>query len=119
MGFLEYASCDGLGLAELVRKGETSAAELAEEAIIRIEKHNPAINAVVLKLYDLGREMARSPADGPFRGVPFLLKDAFGDIEGYPSRLASHFSARPTCRNSPCCRPPSPCFTDPRAIRGT
>ena len=93
MGFLDYASCDGLGLAELVRKGETSAAELAEEAIIRIEKHNPAINAVVLKLYDLGREMARSPADGPFRGVPFLLKDAFGDIEGYPSRLGSRFRA--------------------------
>lgn len=93
MGFPDYASYDGLGLAELVRKGEVSPAELADEAIARIEKHNPAINAVILKLYDLGREMAKSPADGPFKGVPFLLKDAFGDIRGYPSRLGSRFRA--------------------------
>lgn len=93
MGFQDYASYDGLGLAALVRKGEVSSAELIEEAIARIEKHNPAINAVILKLYDLGREMAKSPVDGPFKGVPFLLKDAFGDIAGYPSRLGSRFRA--------------------------
>ena len=73
MGFQDYASYDGLGLADLVRKGEVSPAELAEEAIGRIDKHNPAINAVILKIYHLGREMAKSPADGPFMGVPFLL----------------------------------------------
>lgn len=93
MSFPDYASHDGLGLAELVKKGEVSPGELAEEAIARIEKHNPALNAVILKLYDLGREMAKAPADGPFKGVPFLLKDAFGDIAGYPTRLASRFRA--------------------------
>ena len=93
MSFSEYTSYDGLGLAGLVNKGDVSASELAEEAIGRIEKHNPALNAVVLKLYDLGREMAKQPVDGPFRGVPFLLKDAFGDIAGYPTRLASRFRA--------------------------
>ncbi len=96
MAFSEYTSYDGLGLAELVKKGEVSSGELAEEAISRIEKHNPAINAVILKLYDLGREMAKAPADGPFKGVPFLLKDAFGDIAGYPTRLAS--ASSPTHR---------------------
>jgi amidase len=93
MAFSEYASYDGLGLAELVKKGEVSSSELAEEAISRIEKHNPTINAVILKLYDLGREMAKAPADGPFMGVPFLLKDAFGDIAGYPTRLGSRFKS--------------------------
>jgi amidase len=93
MAFSEYASYDGLGLAELVKKDEVSSGELAEEAISRIEKHNPALNAVILKLYDLGREMAKAPADGPFKGVPFLLKDAFGDIEGYPTRLGSRFKS--------------------------
>lgn len=93
MSFSDYASHDGLGLAELVSKGEVKASELAEEAIGRIEKHNPALNAVILKLYDLGRDMAKQPVEGPFKGVPFLLKDAFGDIAGYPTRLASRFRA--------------------------
>ncbi|MDO9126392.1 MAG: amidase family protein, partial [Parvibaculum sp.] len=91
MSFREYAGYDGLGLAELVHKGEVSAAELAEEAISRIEKHNPAINAVILKLYDVGRAAAKAPVDGPFKGVPFLLKDAFGDLAGTTTRLGSRF----------------------------
>jgi amidase len=93
MGISEYASYDGLGLAELVRKKEVGAPELAEEAISRIEKHNPALNAVVLKLYDVGRAAAKSPVGGPFAGVPFLLKDAFGDLAGVPTRLGSRFRA--------------------------
>lgn len=93
MSFSDYVNYDGLGLADLVKKGEVSPAELAEEAIGRIEKHNAALNAVILKLYDLGRDMARQPVEGPFKGVPFLLKDAFGDIAGYPTRLASRFRA--------------------------
>jgi amidase len=93
MSFPEYAANDALGLAELVHKGEVSPSELAEEAIARIEKHNPALNAVILKLYDLGRQMAKAPVEGPFKGVPFLLKDAFGDIAGYPTRLGSRFKS--------------------------
>ena len=49
MAFSEYASYDGLGLAELVAKKQVTAAELVEEAISRIEKHNPRLNAVVYK----------------------------------------------------------------------
>jgi amidase len=48
MTFPGYGNCDGLGLAELVRKKTVSPSELVEEAIARIEKHNPKINAVVL-----------------------------------------------------------------------
>lgn len=101
MSMSDYASHDGLGLAELVRKGEVSPAELAEEAISRIEKHNPALNAVVTRMYDQGRAMAKAPGDGPFRGVPFLLKDVLGDFTGVPTQYGSRFMAGvPATRDS-------------------
>lgn len=76
MGFNEYRRCDGLELARLVRQGEVSPAELLELAIARTEQVNPRINAVVIKHYEAARKLAGSTIpDGPFRGVPFLLKD--------------------------------------------
>ena len=56
-GFKEYDQYDGLGLAELVKKKEISSAEICEEAIIRIERVNPQLNAVVTPMYELAREM--------------------------------------------------------------
>ena len=93
MSFREYSSYDGLGLAELVRKGEVTALELLEEAIARVERHNGKINAVVYKFYDKAREgaAARRAGGGPFEGVPFLLKDILGDCEGVPTRFASSY----------------------------
>lgn len=76
MRFDEYRRCDALELARLVRKGEVSPAELLELAIARTEQINPSINAVVIKHYEAARKLASaSLPDGPFRGVPFLLKD--------------------------------------------
>jgi Asp-tRNA(Asn)/Glu-tRNA(Gln) amidotransferase A subunit family amidase len=73
-GFVVYEQYDGLGLAALVRKKEVSAAELCEEAITRIERVNPALNAVITPMYDLARRaVEKSLPDGPFTGVPFLL----------------------------------------------
>ena len=98
MSFPEYANYDGLGLAELVRKGDVKPTELVEEAIARIEKHNPALNAVIYKFYDRGREAARKVSPGkdgqpnvPFAGVPFLLKDVNGNIEGVPTTEGCRF----------------------------
>lgn len=73
----DYASFDGLGLADLVRAGEVTPAELVDAAIGRIERHNPALNAVVQFQYEQARERASRPGllqDGPFAGVPFLVK---------------------------------------------
>lgn len=88
--FREYDRYDGLGLAGLVRKKKISPAELCEEAISRIEKLNPAINAVIHPMFDIGRKTAagRLP-DGPFRGVPFLLKDLVSPYAGVPFRCGS------------------------------
>jgi amidase len=76
MTFKEYGNYDALGLAELVRKKEISAGELLNEAIARTERVDPKINAVVVKHYDYARrQIDRGLPDGPFKGVPFLLKD--------------------------------------------
>jgi len=86
MAFAEYTKYDGLGLAELVRRKKVSPAELVEEAISRIETHNPKINAVVLKMYERAREKAKATLpDGPFMGVPFMIKDLHATLEGVPT----------------------------------
>ena len=86
MTFSEYGKYDGLGLAELVRKKKVSPAELVEEAISRIETHNPKLNAVVYKLYERARAAAQGKLpNGPFQGVPFLMKDLAATLEGIPT----------------------------------
>jgi amidase len=71
----DYSEYDGLGLADLVAKKQVTPSELVEAAIARIEKHNPALNAVVYKGYDDARKWAAGDLpDGPFKGVPFLIR---------------------------------------------
>ena len=62
--FKEYDQYDGLGLAELIRTGQVSAAEVLEAAVTRIERLNPAINAVVTPLFAFGRRSAALGAAG-------------------------------------------------------
>ncbi len=83
---------DGLALAEQVRAGEISAAELVEAAIQRIESKNETLNAVVTKAYDQALDAAKAPrGDGPFAGVPFLLKDLGGALANVPFTGGSRF----------------------------
>ncbi len=92
MAFAEYAEFDGMGLAELVRKGDVTAAEITEAAIERIERLNPAINAVVHKAYDEARATAASALpDGPLRGAPFLVKDLLLTVAGWPRTSGSRW----------------------------
>jgi amidase len=67
---------DACALAKLVRDGAASPIELVDDAISRIEKLNPELNAVIRPRYDEARrEAAGQLPDGPFRGVPIVLKD--------------------------------------------
>src|SRR5215475_9238473 len=67
---------DATAQADLVRRGEASPAELVDAAIARIEALNPRLDAVVRTRFDQARAEAAGPLpDGPFRGVPILLKD--------------------------------------------
>jgi amidase len=89
----DYSDYDGLGLAELVRKREVTPIELAEAAIERIERHNETLNAVVYKGYDDARAWAKGELpDGPFRGVPFLIKDLGMPVAGWPRSYGSRFA---------------------------
>ncbi len=92
--FKEYDSYDALGLADLVRRRQVSATELLDTAIARTERINPKINAVVGLAYDLARAaIANGLPDGPFTGVPFLLKDLGCEAIGYPTNGGSRFFA--------------------------
>ncbi|MGZ6040211.1 MAG: amidase family protein, partial [Phenylobacterium sp.] len=89
----DYSDYDGLGLAELVAKRAVTPAELVDSAIERIERHNPTLNAVVYKGYDDARAWAKADLpDGPFKGVPFLIKDLGMPVAGWPRSHGSKFA---------------------------
>jgi amidase len=93
MSFTDYADYDAVGLAALIEAGHVSAAEAVEAAIERIERHNPALNAVVYKAYDEARAAARAGLPpGPFHGVPFLIKDLGMTVAGWPNSHGSRFA---------------------------
>lgn len=82
---LDDAFLDATDQAELVRTGEASPLELVDAAIERIERVNPQLNAVIHERFDKARvEAAADIPDGPFRGVPFVVKDLDGYSAGDP-----------------------------------
>jgi len=83
---------DATAQAALVREGTVSPAELVDDAINRIEKCNGELNAVIHPRFEQARAEARgSLPDGPFRGVPLVLKDLFAGIEGDPHHEGMRF----------------------------
>lgn len=85
MAIQGYEELDATALAALVRKKELHPRELVEEVISRIEAVDPMLNAVVHKMYDQARKAAAGPLpEGPFAGVPFLVKDLDGYLGGEP-----------------------------------
>jgi amidase len=83
MKISEYSQYDALGLAELVATQQVSAKELAETAAAAIDRINPEINAVVESYADRIADLDESTlGNGPFRGVPLLIKDVFGHEAG-------------------------------------
>ena len=83
MTLTEYAAYDALGLADLVAKKQVSAKELAQTAAIAIDAINPVVNAVIETYADRIDGLNEATlGTGPFRGVPFLMKDVFGHEAG-------------------------------------
>ena len=88
--FGELVDLDATAQAEMVRKKEVQPIELVDAAIERIEALNPELNAVVTTMFDQARETAGGELpDGPFTGVPFLLKDILGMCQGVPMTMGS------------------------------
>lgn len=89
----DYAACDAVALAEMIRAKQISPIDALEAAIARAEQVNPGLNAVVLKYYDAARATARSglPENAPLRGVPMLLKDLGLQMKGTVTSNGSRF----------------------------
>ena len=88
----DYADLDATALADLVRRKEVTALELVDEAIRRVEAVNGTLNAVVTPMYEQAREAAMQPVgDGPFAGVPFLMKDFCAEVAGVRFTESSAF----------------------------
>lgn len=84
----DYVGFDGLGLAELVKKGEVTRDELLQTAVSLISAINPQLNAVVTEMYEQAETaVSRGLPKGPFEGVPFLMKDLGVMVAG--TRLTS------------------------------
>lgn len=89
-----FASLDATAQADLVRRKEVKPLELVDAAIARVERLNPRLNAVIAQWFDEARELARGPLpEGPFTGVPFLLKDLIAAYEGKKLTSGSRFFA--------------------------
>src|SRR3954471_6959887 len=88
----DLARMDATDQAEQVRNGKVSAAELVDAAIARIEKVNPELNAVIHPLFDEAREeVVGGLPDGPFTGVPMVLKDLLCYTAGHPFHEGMRF----------------------------
>jgi amidase len=84
----EYVKYDGLGLTELIGKGDVSAREVLTAAIARRNAVNPSLNAVVESWDDQALAQA-DDLTGPFAGVPFLIKDMDGHLAGHRCTYSS------------------------------
>jgi amidase len=92
--FAEYRSHDAMGLAERVARGDTTADELLAVAIARAEAADPLINALSQRHFELGRSAIRDGLpQGPFKGVPFLLKDVSVQLAGTETSNCSRLFA--------------------------
>lgn len=85
-----YQSQDATGLADLIARGEVSADEMLDVALNLTAALNPALNAVVHLREEAARRSIRDGLpQGPFRGVPFLLKDLGAEAVGFPTNNGS------------------------------
>lgn len=91
MSWDEWAAHDALGLAERVRKGEVTPAELAAQAVAAIEKTNPRLSAVVEVFDDVVADPLKDGMNpqGPFAGVPYLMKDLGPTVKGRLQEMGS------------------------------
>ena len=85
----EYLAQDAVGLAALVRAGETTPDELLDAALAAQTAVDGVLNAVVANFEEKARAAIRAGLpEGPFRGVPFLLKDLTAHYGGEPTGSA-------------------------------
>ena len=87
----EWAGCDAVGLAQLVRQGQVTPAELAAQAAAGIARTNPTLSAVVEVFDDVVADPLKDGMNpqGPFAGVPYLMKDLGPTLKGRLQEMGS------------------------------
>lgn len=95
-----YAECDGLELANRIRRGETTAQEALEHAYRIVERIDPAVHAFVSLEPELARSQAATAASGLFAGVPMALKDCVDFLQGAPRRFGSRLTIPQVCEHT-------------------
>ena len=89
---LPWGDCDATELARRVRDREASPTELVDAALGAIDQVDPRLHAVVHRMDEQARAAARgSLPDGPFRGVPMVVKDFDGFVAGVPFTASTRF----------------------------
>ena len=89
MKFSEYLACDATQLATLVARRDVTAGELLTLALAQHQRTHARINAICRPMEAQARAQLAKPLDGPFAGVPFLLKDGVQDVAGLPTGYGS------------------------------
>ncbi len=93
MSWDEWAACDATKMAELVEQGEVTPTELAQQTAAAVARVNPHIGSVI-ELFDdaiVAPETDGTRLDGPFRGIPFLMKDLGPGVKGRLQEQGSKF----------------------------
>lgn len=86
----EYEKYDALGLAELIAKKEITPSELLDAVRHRVESLNPKLNAFCYLFFEKAEEQIKNGlGQGPFRGVPFALKDLGQYLKGTITSVGS------------------------------
>ncbi|HEY5410197.1 MAG TPA: amidase, partial [Caulobacteraceae bacterium] len=94
MNQAEYQAHDAVGLAELVATRQVSPGELLDAALARVEAVNPTLNAIVVDCAAQARAaIAEGLSQGPFTGVPYLLKDITTQMAGVPTSAGARLFA--------------------------
>lgn len=91
MSWDEWAQHDGMALAARVKKGEVTAAELARQAAAGIAKVDPKLTGIVEVFADAIKDPVTDGTnlDGPFAGLPFLMKDLGPTMKGRLQEMGS------------------------------
>ncbi|MCB9555939.1 MAG: amidase [Deltaproteobacteria bacterium] len=95
----EYIQFDAVALADLVRTKQISAKELLETALSAADRIDPQLNAIVHRLDERARQRSGYIEDGPFVGVPFLLKDTL-EVANVPVSYGARLLARYVSKES-------------------
>jgi amidase len=89
-----YEALDGTGLAAAIRAADVSAVEAVDAAVARIDAIDPLVHALVAERFDAARaEAAGPPAEGPFAGVPYVVKALGAQVTGLPTSRGSRLWA--------------------------